>query len=380
MGIHTHPHIQTMIRNAVITAALAAGAIAMPADSLESHVKGMLKNYKPHHAYGPVGADPEGWTWVEVPGTQCMLNTTSPDEGDVTGYYYRAGQGEDSDKKLVVYLMPGGACFNGMCDELATNDPKGSYPPSNAGIFSLTSEDNPLRDYSWVFIPYCSGDVFLGEAEGPTDTKIGGAARFFKGRSNLELQMAKVYKDITIGQSANGFVQPDLDTFVLTGESAGSFGAVGNYQWFRTNYVADATSRNAPHWTSENHVMIADSGIPLDDDHMYACLQSFIRDLWVADSALSECAICKTDQGGGIGNIWEWLHTTYPQDRFGILSAASDEVISLFYAFGKPFLGGGCPGIIPNILDHKRSFKAGLTTLYKKSQTWNNPCHYIFDG
>lgn len=76
----------------------------------------------------------------------------------------------DADR-VVVYLQGGGACWDARtCD--VEGDP--TYSPTAderddparrpAGIFDLDHPDNPVADWSMVFVPYCTGDVHVGDA------------------------------------------------------------------------------------------------------------------------------------------------------------------------------------------------------------------------
>jgi hypothetical protein len=70
--------------------------------------------------------------------------------------------------RVLVFLNGGGACWRAAeCDPRgrvtyttradSANDPRGG-----GGIFALENPVNPLREYTMVFIPYCTGDVHLG--------------------------------------------------------------------------------------------------------------------------------------------------------------------------------------------------------------------------
>jgi len=353
-----------MVRNFLVSAALAAtlaASAAMAAPGVSNvTIADMMKN-SVKHAYGEPGVVPEGWVWVPVPEAICMT-------GEQSGYYYREGLSTH----LVVYLMAGGACFNGLCDTLATSDPLGTYPPSNEGIFSkLNNEINPLSDYSWIFIPYCSGDVFLGDAD-TGNTKIAGEPRQFRGRNMLDVVMKTAYAN-------SPFLNKNLDGFLLTGESAGGFGAVGNWDHFRKTFVRNSDDTAAEYWTSADNVMISDSGIPFGDEWLKPCLQDKWRTLWGADSQLEFCQNCTNQPGnGGLGNIWEYLTTTYKDDRFGLVSTNEDDIISLFYAFGRGLLG--CGGELPALTGNKAEFKKGLANNFLTTMGYQNFCHYYFPG
>lgn len=108
-----------------------------------------------------------GWNKIE-PGGDTICSDGSPFH-----FFARAGDPE----KLMVYFQGGGGCWTGAtCDpdlqptytiqarqELIEVKP-GEPRPERAmsGIFDYTRDDNPLADYSVVFVPYCTGDVHLG--------------------------------------------------------------------------------------------------------------------------------------------------------------------------------------------------------------------------
>ena len=108
-----------------------------------------------------------GWNTFEPGG-----DTTCSD-GSPFRFFARPGDPE----KLLIYFQGGGGCWTGAtCDpdgqptysisareELIEAKP-GEPRPEGAmnGIFDYTRDGNALADYSAVFVPYCTGDVHLG--------------------------------------------------------------------------------------------------------------------------------------------------------------------------------------------------------------------------
>lgn len=104
----------------------------------------------------------EGWTMLE-PGGDTLCSQGTP-------YAFWVRPADTG--KLLVYFEGGGACWFGQICDLQgsptydpfvdeTDDP-GAAP---AGIFDLENPDNPFADYSMVFVPYCTADVHIGNAE-----------------------------------------------------------------------------------------------------------------------------------------------------------------------------------------------------------------------
>ncbi|HQV59069.1 MAG TPA: pectin acetylesterase-family hydrolase, partial [Ilumatobacteraceae bacterium] len=108
----------------------------------------------------------------------------------------------------------GGACFSAeTCDPVA-----GRYKtaigadedPSKlaTGIFDRTNPDNPLADYSLVFVPYCTGDVHIGNADHDYGNGLTVHHRgFLNGSAALDTLAAEF---------------PNAEHVVVAGESAGS--------------------------------------------------------------------------------------------------------------------------------------------------------------
>ncbi len=113
--------------------------------------------------------------------------------------------------KVVLYFEGGGACFT----EETCDFENGTYtssiditePPTDSGLFDATNPENPLADHSIVYVPYCTGDVFLGDETttyGDLEVRHNG---FANASAGLDLLLANY---------------PDAKQVVVTGSSAGS--------------------------------------------------------------------------------------------------------------------------------------------------------------
>lgn len=126
----------------------------------------------------PALADLEpGWSLLRPGGeTICALGTdygffVRPAPAGRPGQDARPGPSTAaSSGRLVIYLQGGGACWNGdNCDPEShptysrdvdeTDDPAADP----VGIFDFDNPANPLAGDSFVMIPYCTGDVHLGD-------------------------------------------------------------------------------------------------------------------------------------------------------------------------------------------------------------------------
>lgn len=107
----------------------------------------------------PTTADPAtNWETVEAP-ADCMC-------GDGSGFQYFVRK---ADPTKVLFFMeaaaPASAPRRVLPTARATRSNVGEGPLGGAtGIFDFANPANPFADYSVVFVPYCTGDVHIGNA------------------------------------------------------------------------------------------------------------------------------------------------------------------------------------------------------------------------
>lgn len=252
----------------------------------------------------PASAGDGSWQWVDVEGTKCM-------NGKQTGVYVRYSQ--NGNKNFGIYLYGGGACFNALtCTTATTTNPKPGDMGSK-GIFEPRT-DNPLYDYNWVTVPYCTGDVHAGE-----NVKRIVTSRDFSGAANLRLIVARAAATFT-----------EVGTMFVTGESAGGFGSLASYPLIR-DYFPNARG-----------VLMDDSGQILADEYLAPCLVEEWRNTWNLNANLPADCPCNND-GGNLNSAWEYGRKKYPNDSFSLISSVNDVVISTFFSFGLD----NCSAAIP---------------------------------
>ena len=149
-------------------------------------------------------------TWEKVTASsQCMCADGSP----YSYWIHRA----DPDK-VVFFLEGGGACFDATTcafDSRAYHVALGPDDDPNTysnGIFDFTDARNPLADYSFVFAPYCTGDVHLGTAAheyGPQLTvQHKGAINASAALDDLAVQFPDAKQVVVAGESAGSVPTP----------------------------------------------------------------------------------------------------------------------------------------------------------------------------
>ena len=185
----------------------------------------------------------------------------------------------DDPEKVMLYFQGGGACFS--ADSCSFTD--GSYDPgitdeddpSNAsGIFDFDNPENPFAGWSVVYVPYCTGDVHLGDF---TNTYSPELTIEHKGYRNAEAGLDFLVENFpeasevfVTGSSAGGIPSPlfgglvsdrlpDADVAVLADASGGYQsipginGAIG---------ILWGTDRNIPDWPETAGVTAETYGVP----------------------------------------------------------------------------------------------------------------------
>jgi Pectinacetylesterase len=151
---------------------------------------------------GDPGA-PSNWDRI-VPGGDCQCS-----DGSEFSFWVR----EANPDKAVFYLEGGGACFSaetcapdsGLYNTTITED------PDSEGVFDFADARNPFADYSVVFVPYCTGDVFLGNATTEYAPDLTVRHKGYVNGSTALDHLAATF--------------PDATDVVVIGESAGSVAA-----------------------------------------------------------------------------------------------------------------------------------------------------------
>jgi hypothetical protein len=274
------------------------------------------------------------WAFVGVAGTQCAL-------GAQAGLGYNRG----SSTQLVIFVEGGGACWNnGTCHPslfqwgpvcnygsdavclwdnpggtraLAVNvenpdpypaDGGGAFPAALAAIkdsllFARRAE-NPLREASYAFIPYCTGDLHAGNATKTYSLKADLFAapttvtHHFAGAQNFELDLDWLRA-----------LHPAVQTLWLIGVSGGGYGAQLNFQRVRQAFP-EATVH-----------LLADSAPMLDSPHFND---------WASAWNLQTPAGC-TGCDAGLPAILTSEADGAPSSRVALLAYAEDQVITRFF-------------------------------------------------
>lgn len=279
----------------------------------------------------PTDAPYDTWTWIPIPGTYCA-------NGSPTGLGINPHQGAT---KLQVFLAGGGMCFDYLTcfvAKTASNLDGFSQTELNADISELDNQPgglnradatNPFKDWNYVVLPYCTGDIFAGTQQQTYADPLGGLHTMdHVGHWNIG-----AYLQILVPTFYSTTTQ-----LVLSGSSAGGYGALLSYPWVQDAFKPIPT------------VLIDDSGPPMRAPYLATSLLETLWSAWGMQAAIPPgCTTC-TPQNG-MSTIIPYL-TTDPHFRGALLSSEQDEVIKDFLTIGNPLMQVGA------------YFQLGLNNLY----------------
>lgn len=271
------------------------------------------------------------WTWVDFPDSSC-------DDGSTTGIgVYHSS----TSSNLLVFMNGGGACWDYQtCYQLNT----ASHGPfqqaefaqfasaSMAGtIFDRSEAQNPFKDWSYVFIPYCTGDVHSGN--NVIQYSMGTSTKTYHhtGHANVLAYLKRL--------------QPTFPTpgkLVVSGSSAGGFGSLLNYATFRW------------YWPETKSYLLDDSGPPLENDWIpQGFVMSWLTN-WNLQALLDDwCGdMCTTDLSYGV----VVLTGAYPNDRMSLLSSLQDKTISGYFLLSNTGMQAALTQLATDRLDPTTNF------------------------
>ncbi len=210
----------------VTTATLALAALACaPAEEAP----------EPVDLEAPLADLTEGWNTI-TPG-----GSTTCSDGSPFRFFVRKADST----RLVFYLQGGGSCWNAeTCDPRSRRtytrtaieeirSPSGAAPEEGAlhGIAAFNHPENPFADHSFVFVPYCTGDVHIGDR----DTVYEVPAT----EEEPARQVTIHHRGYTNGRAALDWTYehfPGPETVFITGSSAGSIPSPVYARHFAENY------------------------------------------------------------------------------------------------------------------------------------------------
>ena len=260
---------------------------------------------------GPItGVAPETWTWVPFSDSKCR-------DGSPTGVAVNLNP---ASTKVMIYMEGGGACFNAItCGANMATFGRAEFDTWSkrtlSGVMSRSDAANPMKDWNIVYVPYCTGDVHAGSNPAGQVPGIT-ATQSFVGHVNTGLYLKRLVPTFATATQV-----------LLTGVSAGGFGAAANYDQVATAFGSVPVD------------MLDDSGPLMADPYLAACQQDEFLSLWGLDkSLLPACgADCVGDGGATTNytiNYLKHMAKAYPNRKFGLMDSVNDGTITQFFGFG----------------------------------------------
>ncbi len=265
----------------------------------------------------PIHAADREWTWIDVPNAKCA-------NGSPTGIGVNLSS---TSTDVVIYLRGGGACWNE--ETCFPTDPEetewamyltgyGSTELSeesdkNSGIFNRNFAHNPVKEWNYVFVPYCTGDLHAGIQEGVYDS----GTIHHVGYNNMSEYLKRLVPTFK-----------DAGRILLTGSSAGGYGSVYNFDQVQNafeNVRVDQISDSGPFITEA----CWNSGTP--------GLQATMRGAWgLLDENYPypvDCSNCRT---GSMLDLRRFLLTEYQFQRFGLICSSMDITLRRYFGVTPP--------------------------------------------
>lgn len=271
------------------------------------------------------------WTWIDFPESRCRNNST-------TGIGVSLNPASD---KVMIYLQGGGACFNTLtCSQNPASFGPGNLGSPSSGIFDRSDAQNPVKDYSMVFVPYCTGDVHAGNAPNKTLATVVGAQQFV-GYANITAYLHRLVPTFA-----------GASQVLLTGESAGGFGAAANFEHVQRAFGAIPVT------------LIDDSGPPLDSSVVTSCLQREWREAWGLDGTLiADCGAACDNPNDYLSDYVASIRARHPNMNAGLISSNGDDTIRFFFGFGA----NNCQSFLSSV--SVQDFERGLRDFRTSVQT-----------
>jgi len=259
-------------------------------------------------ALASTGASAQEWETV-VPGGPTVCSDGSP-------WRFFVHRGDPA--KLLIEFEGGGACWSGatcsadVYNKTVTSDPEVARQTGQLqGIYDRSNPANPLKDFTHVYIPYCTGDLHWGNA----------AASYLspEGKPFVIQHKGAANAATALNWAADNVPAPAQ--LVVAGCSAGGYGAA---LW---------SAKIAQAWPGARMVELADSAAGVVPEGFFgATLTSWnVADAWPSFiPALAVDPMTLT-----LPRLYTAVAGFYPTASFSQFNTRTDAVQIFFYALSK---------------------------------------------
>ena len=162
---------------------------------------------------------------------------------------------------------------------------------------------NPFRDMSFVYVPYCTGDMHGGD----NVVTYGAHTTMHVGGANLVAYLERIVPTF-----------PTAERAYLIGASAGGYGSTFN--WWRVQQAFGDVRVD----------LVDDSGPPLDPPYLAAELSDTWREQWnLAASMPPDCPACQVT----FGALYDYYGANFTSQRWALLSYTRDWIVPIYFGF-----------------------------------------------
>ncbi len=266
-------------------------------------------------------AQPTGWVQVAPAPTRLdgRLYEATCSHAAGTDPAYRFWMRRGTEPGIVVFFDGGGACWDDITCAIprrreAERDDDGFYKPELipadnpnrfGGIFDLNNPRNPVRNWTFVYVPYCTGDVHSGSNTATYSDPDTGAPYQIEHRGSDNFR-------VVLNWMKDNLAQPEQ--LLVAGSSAGAYGASTHYARIRAAFPRGRA------------LMLGDAG-------QGVMTQAFLdqrNTSW--RFALPRSVLPRNTAITPDTDIVARLAARYPHDRFAQYTTAHDITQSSFYA------------------------------------------------
>ena len=147
------------------------------------------------------------------------------EEGAVclTGEQFQVNVRKGSTDDVLLYMQGGGACWDYLTCYVLGTATTGANGAVESGALDINDPDSPFKDWNIVYLPYCDGSVFTGDAT----VDYNGRRTFHHGLRNLSAGVDAIKRDF-----------PNASRIVVAGSSAGGYGTFAGYGVTRVAFPA----------------------------------------------------------------------------------------------------------------------------------------------
>ncbi|MFY0570859.1 pectin acetylesterase-family hydrolase [Archangium lansingense] len=284
----------------------------------------------------PPTTPPENtWSWVDFPNSTC-------DEGTPTGI----GTNLSDSKNLLIFFNGGGACWDSSTCLQRNTSSHGPFTQTQFeslastilpdSILDRRLANNPYKDWNLFFIPYCTGDLHIGNADAVYTNGTTTTTFHHRGRANTEAFLARIATTV-----------PNPEQVVVTGSSAGGFGATLNYDLVRSTFP------------NAKVFLLDDSGPLLKNNAISPALREAWANAWNYAPVFDAIDPAVKDD---FSALYTALSRKYPNDRMALLSSERDQTIRTYLGLSADDFQSALRDLDSTVLEPLPNTRSFLTT------------------